>query len=58
MAYLRASLVKAEGSAQMDVARVVRAKYSGPKTDSLLVFARELADAAPGASWEYRNDPD
>ena len=37
----------------MDVARVVRVKYSGPKTDSLLVFARELADAAPGASWEY-----
>ena len=37
----------------MDVARVVRVKYSGPKTDPLLMFASELASVAPGASWEY-----
>jgi hypothetical protein len=46
-------LKKYEVSAQMEVARVVRASDSGPKTDSVLVFARGLASAAPGASWEY-----
>jgi len=32
-------LKKYEGSAQMDVARVVRVADSGPKTDWMIVFA-------------------